>query len=248
MHRVASLSAGLLTLILLYMMLFVYSPIPPVIIATIIGAIATVLGLRGVRWAPLLIAIFSLLVFAALGIGALINIGRAPMGLVPFALGVPLVALTGLGSAVGAFVQQRRGHAPSAPRWLAPLLLAVATFWVGAVGIASIRTATAASAINGVSPNALSSIPLVSMQDSHFSHTDFQAKVGELVVLRVQNDGQQVHLFEIAELNLHVEVAPGQTGLAVFRPTAAGTYLVYCGPHYDQAKGTGMQATLTVSA
>lgn len=248
MHRVASLAAGLLTLILLYMMLFVYSPIPPVIVATVIGAVATILGLRGVRWAPLLIAIFSLLVFAALGIGALINLGRAPMGLLPFALAVPLVAFVAVGSAIGAFVQQRRGQEPGAPRWLAPLLIAIATFWAGAVGVSALRTATAASAINGVSPNALDSIPLVSMQDSHFSHTDFQAKVGELVVLRLQNEGQQVHLFEIAELNLHVEVAPGQTGLAIFRPTEAGTYLVYCGPHYDQAKGTGMKATLTVSA
>lgn len=248
LHRVATLSIGLLTLILLYMMFFVYSPIPPVIVATALGALATLLGFRGVRWAPLLTAILGLLIFASLGMGGLINSGRAPTEYLPFALAIPLISGVTVGTGVGAFIQQRRGDAPSAPRWLATLLVALVALWVGAVGLAGIRTPAAASAINGVSPNSLASIPLVSMTDSHFGHTDFQAKVGELVVLRLVNEGQQVHLFEIAEFNLHVEVAPGQSGLAVFRPTEAGSYLIYCGPHYDKAKGTGMKATLNVSA
>jgi plastocyanin len=38
----------------------------------------------------------------------------------------------------------------------------------------------------------------------------------------------------------------GQSSLALFRPTAPGTYTFYCMPHFDKTTGEGMRGTLIV--
>jgi hypothetical protein len=41
-------------------------------------------------------------------------------------------------------------------------------------------------------------------------------------------------------------IPPSGTGVAIFKPTQAGTYTFYCQPHYDKATGQGMHGTLVV--
>jgi plastocyanin len=71
-------------------------------------------------------------------------------------------------------------------------------------------------------------------------------RAGELVALRLENADQAPHSFDVDELGVHAPIPVGQSGVAIFRPSAPGTYTFYCAPHFDKASGQGMKGTLIV--
>jgi plastocyanin len=72
------------------------------------------------------------------------------------------------------------------------------------------------------------------------------AKVGETVVLRLDNVDTTTHHLDIDEFNVHAFMPPGKSNVALFKPTQPGVYRFYCAPHANKAAGTGMVGTLIV--
>ena len=67
-----------------------------------------------------------------------------------------------------------------------------------------------------------------------------------MVALRLVNDDNEGHSFDVDELGVHALIPAGKPGVALFKAGAPGTYLYYCAPHYDKATGEGMQGRLIV--
>jgi plastocyanin len=79
-----------------------------------------------------------------------------------------------------------------------------------------------------------------------FDRTEITAKVGEIVVLRLDNTDTKTHYLDIDELNVHAFIPAGKSNVALFKPTQPGTYTFYCHPHANKAARTGMVGTLIV--
>jgi plastocyanin len=97
-----------------------------------------------------------------------------------------------------------------------------------------------------VSPDVLAALPALGVKGFAFQQTELRVKAGEVVALRLDNADQAPHSFDVDELGVHAPIPVGQGGMALFRPTAPGTYTFYCAPHYDKASGQGMKGTLIV--
>jgi plastocyanin len=101
----------------------------------------------------------------------------------------------------------------------------------------------------GVDPAMLAGQPVLAVAtNSEFDMSEIHAKVGETVVLQLQNTDGPLHTFDIDELNVHAPMPLGQTGLAIFKPAKPGAYVFYCDAHFDRATGTGMHGTLVVES
>jgi uncharacterized cupredoxin-like copper-binding protein len=128
-----------------------------------------------------------------------------------------------------------------APRWLTPFLVGMATFVLGASLVAAIPQAEAAA---GVSPEALAQLPTLATANYRFDTAELRARVGETVALRLENKDSSAHSFDIDALKVHAPMPAGKPALALFTPTAPGTYMFYCDvPGHTEA---GMVGTLIV--
>jgi uncharacterized cupredoxin-like copper-binding protein len=123
------------------------------------------------------------------------------------------------------------------PRWLAGFLIGMATFVLGASLVAAIPSSDATA---GVSAEALAQLPALVSGRNTFDQTELRARVGETVALRLENNDTQVHYFDIDAFDIHVPIPTGTPALALFRPTAPGTYTFYCRiPGHTEAGMTG---------
>jgi plastocyanin len=256
-----ALTAGataILGALLFYMMGAIIKELVPPIAG--FGALALVAGAVVVavrrRWTPLLGSVVALLLGLLLIVPAWTEITHAlgspndPMFGVLTVL-FPALAVAFLGG-IGATVQNYlrpagAARAPAisapAPRWLAAGLVALVGVIVGANAVAAIPQKGAAAS---VSPEALASLPAVSTKGFAFEQPEVRVRAGELVALRLENADQAPHSFDVDELSVHAPIPVGQSGVAIFRPSAPGTYTFYCAPHFDKASGQGMKGTLIV--
>lgn len=147
-----------------------------------------------------------------------------------------------VGAGVAATVAgERRTAAGDVPRWLRGFLIGVVAFALGASLVAMIPQSEASA---GVSPAVLAQLPALTTAHNMFGRPQLRAKVGETVVLRLDNRDSVGHSFDIDEFNVHVPMSPGKAALALFTPSAPGTYTFYCGvPGHREA---GMIGTLVV--
>lgn len=128
-----------------------------------------------------------------------------------------------------------------APGWLGAFVSGAVAFALGASLVAAVPR-TGASA--GVSAEALAQLPALATTQDRFDRAELRARVGETVALRLDNRDAMQHSFDIDELNVHVAMPAGTSALALFRPTAPGTYTFYClVPGHREA---GMVGTLIV--
>lgn len=209
-------------------------------------ALAVIVGV-GFRWAPALagfvmaLLIVETLVFA----GHLLTTPGDLKSFAEVAILIPTLAV-GLCAGIGATAQNYRRPLTDrrAPTWLRTGLVAGAALVAGAILAAAIQQPRVAA---GITPEALAVLPAVMAKDFKFDQPEIQAKVGETVALRLDNLDTTTHYFEIEELNVHAVMQPGKSGLALFRPTRAGTYTIYCAPHSDRHAGTGMVGKLIVT-
>ena len=204
----------------------------------------------GWRWAPLLGALWSILVLAAFGPFMIYDLTH-PAVFDHFALAVPGVAflVATVVAGIGATVQHersRRRPTPTAesyqaPRWLLAFLGALTGLSLGALLVASLAAGTSAG---GVSAEALAKLPALTTLPTAFDRTELRAKVGETVALRLENQDTQSHSFDIDEFTVHALLPAGATSLALFTPSTPGSYTFYCGlPGHREA---GMVGTLVV--
>jgi plastocyanin len=128
-----------------------------------------------------------------------------------------------------------------APRWLRGFLIGMAAFVLGASLVAAIPPADASA---GVSAEALAQLPALAAMRNRFDRVELRATVGETMALRLENSDTERHYFDIDELAVHVPMPAGEPALALFKPTAPGTYTFYCQvPGHREA---GMVGTLIV--
>jgi FtsP/CotA-like multicopper oxidase with cupredoxin domain len=217
-----------------------------VIISLVVAGVA---ALR-LRWAPAVGALFCALqlVEGAIFLGSMLT---EPDSAATFAFAALFFAITivGLGAGVGATVQNYRAPRsrpfvdPPAPRWAYPALLALTALVLGGI----LSTAIQPRGISpSFSPEALAALPALTAKDSQFEQRTITAKVGETVVLRLDNADTTTHHLDIDEFNVHALMPAGKSNVALFKPTQPGTYTFYCAPQADKAAGEGMVGTLIV--
>ena len=158
-------------------------------------------------------------------------------------------ALVAVIAGIGATVQHYRVPRsrpfvdPQAPSWTYAALLAFVALVVGGILTTAIQPRTT---LPGVSPETLAALPALTTKDYLFDQAEIRAKVGETVVLRLDNADTSTHYLDIDELNVHALMPAGKSNVAMFKPTQPGTYTFYCHPHADKAARTGMVGTLIV--
>jgi plastocyanin len=160
------------------------------------------------------------------------------------------ISIVGLVAGVGATVQNYRALRSRpfvdqpAPAWTYPALLALTALVLGGVLSTAIQPHGGSASF---SPEALAALPALRAKDYQFDQSKITAKVGETVVLRLDNADPSTHYLDIDEFNVHALIPAGKSNVALFKPTQPGTYTFYCHPHADKAAGTGMVGTLVVA-
>ena len=211
--------------------------------------VAGIVALR-FRWAPALGALLCVLqlVEGYMFLGSMLTESDSAA---TFAFAAIFFAITivGLVAGVGATMQNYRAPrsrplaTPPAPRWTYPALLALAALVLGGI----LSTAIQPRGISpSFSPEALAALPALTAKDFLFEQPKITAKVGETVVLRLDNADTSTHYLDIDEFNVHALMPPGKSNVALFKPTQPGTYTFYCQPHADKASRSGMVGTLIV--
>ena len=221
--------------------------VPHVIISLVFAGIV---ALR-LRWAP---ALGALLCAAQLveGYIFLSSSLTEPDSAATFAFAAIFFAISiiGLVAGVGATVQNYRAPRsrpfidPPAPRWTYPALFALIALIIGGILSTAIQPHGASA---NFSPEALAALPALTAKDDMFDQQNITAKVGETVVLRLDNADTTTHYLDIDEFNVHALIPPGKSNVALFKPTQPGTYTFYCHPHADKAARAGMVGTLVVA-
>ncbi len=217
-----------------------------VIISLVVAGIA---ALR-FRWAPALGALLCALQLVE-GYVFLGHMLTEPDSTATFAFAAVFFAITvvGLIAGVGATVQNYRAPRSRpfvdqpAPHWTYPTLLALIALTLGGILSTAIQPR---GVLPNFSPEALAALPVLTAKDFLFDQSKITAKVGETVVLRLDNADASTHYLDIDEFNVHALIPAGKSNVALFKPTQPGTYTFYCHPHADKAAGTGMVGTLVV--
>ena len=158
-------------------------------------------------------------------------------------LGLALVLVTVVAGVAAMIYGDQQGAGGYAPRWLHGFLVGLATFVLGASLVAAIPQDAVAA---GVSREALAALPVLKTKGHKFDQPEIRAKIGETVVLRLDNADTSLHYLDVDEFNVHVPMPSGESSVAIFKPMQAGTFTFYCHPHADKAAGTGMVGRLIV--
>lgn len=167
-----------------------------------------------------------------------------------FAASFFVISILGFVAGIGATIQNYRAPRtrpfvdPPAPSWIYPVMLASAVLLLGAIATTAIQTRGSASS---VTPAAMAAMPVLQARDYEFAQTELKAKVGEIVMLRLDNADSSIHYLDIDELDIHAQMPVGKSNVAIFRATQPGTYTFYCHPHADKDARAGMVGTLVVT-
>jgi heme/copper-type cytochrome/quinol oxidase subunit 2 len=225
---------GMLSQILIFR-----APLPPIGIVTAVGSlVAAGVVATGWRWGPGLGALWCALTLASELPVIPRHLANPDDGVV-FVLTLWLVPalLVGMATGTGATVQTfGHGHGDQhAPAWLMGALLGLLGLGLGASLVALLPRTPGVS----VSSQMQAGLPTLVAANTSFSQSELRARVGEAMVLRLDNRDTTAHSFDVDELDVHVPMQPSRSVLAVFRPTQPGAYTFYCTipGHRDQMHG-----------
>jgi plastocyanin len=211
--------------------------------------VAGIVAIR-LRWVPLLGALLCALqlVEGSIFLGSMLT---EPDSAATFSFAALFfsISIIGMLAGAGATVQSYRAPRsrplvdPAAPAWIFPAILGLSALVLGAILAIAIQPH---GVLPSFSPEAVATLPALTAKDYLFEQTRISAKVGETVVLRLDNADSTTHHLDIDEFNVHALMPAGKSNVALFKPTHPGTYTFYCHPHADKAAGTGMVGTLVV--
>jgi plastocyanin len=216
--------------------------VPLSIIMALTLVVAGIVATRW-RWAPLL-AVLWVVVSVAPGAEPYTYYLTHPAETAKFIatlLSLALLLVTVVAGVAATIVGERRVADEGPPRWLRGFLIGMTAFVFGASLIAAIPSSDATAS---VSAEALAQLPALVSNRNRFSQPELRARVGEIVVLRLENSDTAGHDFDIDELNVHVAMPSGKQVLALFTPTTPGSYTFYC--HIPGHREAGMVGTLIV--
>ena len=214
-----------------------------------LGLLMAGLAMLGHRWTPAFGSLYAVM-------AALLVVGPSPDDILralaqpgdplyaALLIVLPLLTLartTGIAAAIQNFRHPKTER--STPGWLAPLVAGLVGAAVCGVALAAVPRPGTTQAF---SPAVLASLAVLRTSNFAFDQPEIHVRAGETVALRLDNTDSTTHTFSIDDFGVDVPMLPGQSGVAVFHPTQAGTYIFYCAPHYDKSTGQGMHGTLVV--
>jgi uncharacterized cupredoxin-like copper-binding protein len=213
-------------------------------------AVAVLLLATRWRWAPLLAVLYWILL-VVVNVPYIRHDLAHPEYFNPFAFTVIVLvlAVVGLVAGVGATIQNYRGPRAAEtdngrrrlPAWFRPLLWSLAGLCLGALLVGALPRATSGAT---VSAGTLAALPTLTAAQIRFAPTELRVKAGEIVALRLENRDNTPHSFNIDAFNVHIEMPPGESSLALFKASTPGIYTFYCDvPGHREA---GMVGTLIV--
>ena len=82
----------------------------------------------------------------------------------------------------------------------------------------------------------------VELNDNFFHPKNITVPIGETTTLKLKNKGSLKHTFTVEELNIDVELDPGQEKSITIAPKNTGTYELICRFHFQR----GMVGNLIV--
>jgi plastocyanin len=217
--------------------------IPPLAVIMALTLIIAALCVTRWRWAPLLAVLWSV---------ASIIPGLEPYtyslthpaetsGFVVTLVGLALSIIIVVAGVAATVTGGRSVAVEHGPRWLQGFLIGIAAFVLGASLVAAIPPSDATA---GVSAEALAQLPALMSTRDKFDRAELRTKVGETVALRLENSDTETHYFDIDAFDVHVPMPTGTPALALFRPSAPGSYTFYC--HVPGHREAGMVGTLIV--
>jgi plastocyanin len=227
----------------------VFTVLQALILQTLIPELAIILALTLViagvcatrwRWAPLLVILWVVIsVIPGLEPYTYDLTHPAETGtFVATLLGLALLLVAVVASVAEMIYRYRQVAEERVPHWLRGFLIGMATFVLGASLVAAIPSSGATA---GVSAETLAQLPALVSSRNTFDRAELRARVGETVALRLENTDTQVHYFDIDTFDIHVPMPTGTPALALFTPTAPGTYTFYCRiPGHTEAGMKGM--------
>jgi plastocyanin len=216
--------------------------VPLTIIMALTLVIAGVCAMRW-RWAPLLAVIWVIVSVVPGAEPYTYNLTHpADTGkFIATLISLVLLLITVVAGVAATVSGERQGAAGSAPRWLSGFLIGTAALVLGASLVAAIPPSDATT---GVSAEALAQLPALMSGRSTFGQPELRARVGQTMALRLENTDTQTHSFDIDAFNVHVPMPSSMPALALFRPSAPGTYTFYC--RIPGHRDAGMVGTLIV--
>lgn len=236
---------GIACLLVYVQVVFIGRFQPDLILFAVLSLAVAGLVATGWRWTPLLGALWSLVVLAgnsqpiSYDLTHPVEVATHNYAFMTVSL---IVGIVGLTSGLGAGMQNYRHTARTTPRWISAALASLVCLALGGILVAAIAHRAAAA---GVDPAVLEQLPAISASGLTFDQKEIQAHVGETIALRLDNTSSAPHSFDVDELNVHVPMLQGKSGLALFRPEAPGSYTFYCSlPGHREA---GMVGTLVVT-
>lgn len=232
-HLGSLIGLGLAFVYLQVLLVGTYLPIPTILIG--ITLVIAAIVATGWRWASLLGTIWIVLVLATSASVIGYHLAR-PENAHDFGFYVVVLGISLIGVVTGVAALLPASRKQPNPRWLSIMLIVVATFCLGVIAVMAIpRPAAAAS----VSPDVLADLPTLTTRNFAFDQAEIRARVGETVALRLENSDAATHAFAIPALGVDVPMQGRATNLALFRPTAPGTYTFICSmPHHESMRGT----------
>ncbi len=192
--------------------------VPPLAVFTVISLVVTGVVMVGWRWAPLLGALWSILMAVGSTDNSIYSLTHpAEFRSFVFVVFFLAMALIGAGAGIAATVQNERGGERHAPGALPITLAALVGLAAGAILVAA---AAGSSENAGVSPAALAGLPVLKTANFAFDQAEIRVKAGETVALRLENGDGVRHSFDVDEFGVHAPIPSGQSSLALFKPEA----------------------------
>ena len=151
-------------------------------------------------------------------------------------------ALLALGGSIAALVSRSRGTTGGAGERRAALAIVTAIGVLG--GVSAVLTVTGKDTV----PDAVAEEAdlVVDIKDFEFDADAYDVPAGGTVV--VKNDDPFMHTFTVVDLDIDVDLGPGDEKLVEI-PDESGTYILYCEPHTEDPDDPGeddMASELTV--
>ncbi len=191
----------------------------------------------GRPWMPLLAPLMALFVLTSpVRADIPYNLAR-PAETRYFVYTLLLFAALGVSVTLGLGATVRQRYPGLRARALLPAAV-VAGLLLGAVLGGVLRATTPQSDASAeFSAVELAALPTFAMDDTAYTPSLIEVRADQTVAIRFANGGLLPHAFDLDGTAVHLRVPSGRSGVALFTPPAPGTYTFYCSVGDHRAAG-----------